>query len=76
MKTLNQLKPNRKAKIICISPCCEGLGFRFNSMGVVVGKNIEVLRTGWLRPVHIRVGMTELFIRKRDAECIVVIEKD
>jgi Fe2+ transport system protein FeoA len=76
MKTLNQLKPNTISKIVSISPCCEGLGFRFNSMGVVVGKEIEVLRTGWLCPVHIRVGMTELFIRKRDAECIVVMEKN
>ena len=74
MKTLNQLKPNTKAKVICISPCCEGLGFRLNSMGIVTGKEIEVLRTGWFRPVHIRVGMTELFIRRKDAKCIVLID--
>ena len=72
MKTLNQIKPNKRVKIVSISNCSDGVCNRLKCLGVIVGNEIEVIRKGWFSPIHFRVGMTELFIRKRDAKCIEV----
>lgn len=72
MKTLNQLKLNSKAHITSISCSCEGFACRLNAMGICTGQEIEVLRIAWFGPIHVRIGMTELFIRKKDAKCIQV----
>jgi len=32
---------------------------------------VVVLRRAWMRgPLHVRVGMTELMLRRRDAACV------
>ena len=72
MKTLNQIQANRKVKIVSVCNCSDGVCNRLKSLGVIVGNEIEVLRRSWFGPIHFRVGMTELFIRKRDAKCIEV----
>ena len=73
MKTLNQIKPNQKVKIVSVSNISKGTSTRLRCLGIVEGNEIEVVRNWWFNPIHIRVGMTELFIRKKDAKHIVVI---
>ena len=72
MKTLSNLKTHTKSKIVAISSCNQGLQYRLRSLGIIEGNEVEVLRTGWFRPIHIKVGMTEMFIRKKDANSIIV----
>ena len=72
MKTLNQIKQNERVKIVSVCNCSDGVCNRLKCLGVVVGNEIEVIRKGWIGPIHFRIGMTEMFIRKRDAKCIEV----
>ena len=72
MKTLNQIKQNERVKIVSVCNCSDGVCNRLKCLGVDVGNEIEVIRKGWFGPIHFRVGMTEMFIRKKDAKCIEV----
>jgi ferrous iron transport protein A len=46
---------------------------RFAALGLRVGKSIHVLRRGALGgPLHVRVGTTEIIIRRTDARQICV----
>jgi len=72
MKPLNQLKPGDTGKVVAMVSCPYGLLSRMNALGIRVGQPIEVLRRGWFSPLHIRIGMTEMFIRKKDAQNIWV----
>ena len=69
MKPLNQLKSGDTGEIVKIS-CPHTLLFRMNALGIRIGQKVEVLRTDWFRPLHIRVSTTEMFIRKKDAQNI------
>jgi ferrous iron transport protein A len=45
-----------------------GLRQRMEALGLRPGQNVQVLRRGWWAgPLHVRVGMTELMLRRRDA---------
>jgi ferrous iron transport protein A len=66
MRSLTDLKPGETSKIRAWV-CFDGMLPRLAGLGLSVGKEIKVLRSGWFRPIHIRIGMTELFIRKSDA---------
>jgi Fe2+ transport system protein FeoA len=67
MRTLNQLKTGEISNIRAWV-CFDEMLPRLAGLGLSIGKEIEVLRNGWFRPIHIRIGMTELFIRKSDAQ--------
>ena len=45
-----------------------GLRQRLEALGLRPGQAVQMLRRGWWAgPLHIRVGMTELMLRRRDA---------
>jgi ferrous iron transport protein A len=45
-----------------------GLRQRLEALGLRPGQAVQVLRRGWWSgPLHVRVGMTELMVRRRDA---------
>ena len=73
MKRLTELKPGESGKVIAIF-CSNEAGFvrRLAAFGIIVGKEIKVLRKYWFSPFHIQVGMTEIIIRKKDAHEIWV----
>jgi len=41
-------------------------------MGFVPGADVEIVRNIWPFPIHLRVGMTEFMIRRRDWPAIKV----
>jgi len=46
---------------------------RFDALGLRPGQQVEVLRRGWLSGIlHLRVGMTELMLRRSGALTILV----
>jgi ferrous iron transport protein A len=50
-----------------------GLRHRLQALGLRPGQRLEVLRRApWGGPIHVRVGMTELMLRRRDAACVAV----
>jgi len=45
-----------------------GLRQRLEALGLRPGQSVQVLRRGWWSgPLHVRVGMTEVMLRRRDA---------
>ena len=45
-----------------------GLRHRLEALGIKPGQQVRVLRRGWWSgPIHLRVGMTELMLRRVDA---------
>ncbi len=46
---------------------------RLQALGFRTGKQISIVRKAWLGgPLHIRIGTTEVIIRRRDAKAIQV----
>ena len=46
---------------------------RFDALGLRPGQRVEVLRRGWISGIlHLRVGMTELMLRRSGALTILV----
>ena len=42
-------------------------------MGFRAGKRIQLMRRGaFLGPLHVRIGSTDVIIRRRDARCIEI----
>jgi ferrous iron transport protein A len=51
-----------------------GLRHRLEALGIKPGQQVRVLRRGWWSgPIHLRVGMTELMLRRVDAAHVVVL---
>lgn len=71
MRTLNQLKSGETSKILSWT-YYDSMLSRLAGLGLNIGKEIKVLRKGWFGPIHLQVGMTEIFIRKSDAKNIWV----
>lgn len=66
------------ARLLDLAPGCSGvvvalsaergLRQRLEALGLRPGQAVQVLRRGWWSgPLHVRVGMTELMLRRRDA---------
>jgi ferrous iron transport protein A len=54
-----------------------GLRHRLEALGIKPGQQLKVLRRGWWSgPIHLRVGMTELMLRRIDAARIQVFSAD
>jgi ferrous iron transport protein A len=50
-----------------------GLEQRLQALGFRVGKKISIVRKAWLGgPLHVRIGTTEVIMRRRDAQAIRV----
>jgi ferrous iron transport protein A len=51
----------------------ELLGQRLQALGFRVGQPISIVRRFWWSgPLHVRLGTTELIVRRRDAQAIQV----
>jgi ferrous iron transport protein A len=69
---LADLKPSQSATILALHIDAE-LQHRFCALGLRCGQEIHVLRRGWMNgPLHVRVGMTEVMLRRCDARQITV----
>jgi ferrous iron transport protein A len=48
-----------------------GLHQRLSALGFRVGRQVTLLRRAWLSgPLHIRIGTTEVMVRRRDARAV------
>lgn len=64
---LADLLPGRAATVASLA-AEPRLRQRLEALGLRPGQSVQVLRRGWWSgPLHIRVGMTELMLRRRDA---------
>ena len=69
---LVDLKPGQSATILALH-IETGLQHRFCALGLRCGQEIHLLRRGWMKgPLHLRVGMTEVMLRRCDARLISV----
>jgi ferrous iron transport protein A len=70
--SLNNLNPGEYATIRAID-AEEGLYQRFNALGFRVGKRIELVRRAqFLGPLHVRIGSTDVILRRADAHRVQV----
>ena len=64
---LADLAPGQSATIAAIEAHA-GLRNRLEALGLSRGQRVQMLRRAWLAgPLHVRVGMTELMLRRADA---------
>ena len=69
---LVDLGPGRSATVESLA-AEDSLRARLEALGLRPGQSVQVLRRGWWSgPLHIRVGMTELMLRRRDAACVAL----
>ncbi len=64
---LSELAAGQSATIstLAVEP---GLRHRLQALGLHRGQRVQLLRRGWWAgPLHLRVGMTELMLRRADA---------
>jgi ferrous iron transport protein A len=48
-----------------------GLHQRLSALGFRAGRQVTLLRRAWLSgPLHIRIGTTEVMVRRRDARAV------
>jgi len=68
--SLNTLKPGESAVILNVS-ADETLHHRLAALGFRIGKEISLIRRGWFRgPLQVRIGTTEVIMRRDDADKI------
>ena len=71
-KYLASLQPQQIATITNLEPE-QALTQRLQALGFRVGKQVSMLRKAWFAgPVHVRVGTTEVILRRQEAEKILV----
>jgi ferrous iron transport protein A len=69
---LSELKVGETA-VICELLAEASLQQRLLALGFRKGKRVQMLRKGWLNgPLHVRIGTTEVMVRRRDACSIQV----
>lgn len=70
--TLSSMSPGEVATIISINTE-EALHQRLLAMGFRIGKKIEVIRKArFSGPLQVRIGTTDILLRRNDAEKIMV----
>lgn len=70
---LAALKPGETATISSVH-ADRGLSYRLAALGFRVGKRIEVIRQAkFSGPLHVRVGTTDVMLRRKEAEKITVL---
>jgi ferrous iron transport protein A len=69
---LNSLAPGASA-IITSLEVDEHLHRRLKALGFQTGEKISIIRKAWLSgPLHVRIGNTELVVRRNDARAIKI----
>jgi len=69
-RRLIDLRPGASATITALR-ADQGLIQRLEALGVRPGQTVQMLRRAWWAgPLHVRVGMTELMVRRRDAASV------
>lgn len=72
LRRLVDLVPGHSATVVSLA-AEQGLRARLEALGLRPGQTVQVLRRAtWSGPLHIRVGMTELMLRRRDAACVAL----
>ena len=72
LRRLVDLGPGHSATVVSLA-AEQGLRARLEALGLKPGQTVQVLRrASWSGPLHIRVGMTELMVRRRDAACVAL----
>ena len=73
-KTLVSLVLGKNATIVAVH-AEEALHHRLTAMGFRAGRRVQVIRRGaFLGPLHVRIGSTDVIIRRRDALSIEVVD--
>lgn len=75
MRTARQLVdlPPGSTAVVASLNADSSLRRRLEAMGLRPGQPVHVLRRGWWSgPLHLRVGMTELMLRRRDASSVAL----
>lgn len=68
--SLSALHPGDSAIILGIS-ADEALHHRLTALGFRIGREIQLIRSAWFKgPLHVRVGTTEVILRRADADKI------
>lgn len=68
--TLVSLLPGQEAAIASIQ-ASEALHHRLAAMGFRIGRRVQVMRRGAMNgPLHVRIGSTDIIIRRSDARCV------
>tara|TARA_B110000977_G_C11047537_1_gene481127 strand:- start:1662 stop:1895 length:234 start_codon:yes stop_codon:yes gene_type:complete len=76
MKTIQRLSEMKVGQTATIRAFHVDIGFKYrlNGLGLRVGKTIEVIRHApFTGPFQLRIGSTELMLRKQDADMIEVL---
>jgi ferrous iron transport protein A len=69
---LNSLAPGASAIIVDLA-VDEHLHRRLKALGLQTGEEISMIRKAWLSgPLHVRIGNTELIVRRSDAQAIKI----
>ena len=72
MRTLNKIGGGDVVEVVCVGGSLEGFIHRLEALGFRTGVTVMVLLNQWPFPLHIRIGMTEMALRRRDAARISV----
>lgn len=73
--SLNTLQPGESAVILGVS-ADESLHHRLAALGFRIGKEVRLIRRGWFKgPLQVRIGTTEVIMRRDDADKIRVAGK-
>lgn len=68
--TLEQLPAGQRARISEVQGD-DGLRARMFALGLRVGREVAVIRrAAWGGPLHVRIGTTDLVMRRREANLI------
>jgi ferrous iron transport protein A len=72
LPTLSSLKVGEKA-VIADLVTETGLHHRLLALGIRPGRHVSLLRRAWFSgPLHLRVGTTELMLRRQDAQSVQI----
>ena len=68
--SLDSLKTGGTATIVSLENE-PGLHQRLHALGFRYGRQIQMLRRGWLSgPLHVRIGTTEVMLRRQEARAV------
>lgn len=71
--SLDQLSVGQEAMIAAVDVQPE-LAPRLLALGLTAGRSVRVLRRApFAGPLHVRVGTTEIMLRRVDAACILLV---
>ncbi|MCC7005802.1 MAG: ferrous iron transport protein A [Ottowia sp.] len=70
-RTLDTLEPGQGGTISLLNVGNGALFHRLSALGVRVGKTVEMVRCAHMSgPLQIRIGTTDLILRRYEASCI------